>query len=155
MSDIPAGSVEVDITEPTGRSRTVAYTSDTDALAALLASLQSRIAREERSGGGATPPAWTAVTFENGWVNYGGTWEQASCRKLGDNVSLRGLIRSGTVGATMFTLPAGFRPPEDLLFAVDTASGHGRLDVLADGRVLLTAGSNAYVGVNCSFSVTP
>lgn len=47
----PSGAVLVDPSAPTGRSATVAFTSDTDALGALLASLRGRIGRQERIAG--------------------------------------------------------------------------------------------------------
>src|SRR5436190_3119179 len=39
-----------------------------------------------------TPTAWTGVTFQNGWQNFGGGWPSAQYRKVGDQVYLRGLI---------------------------------------------------------------
>jgi hypothetical protein len=59
-----------------------------------------------------TPPPWTQATLENGWLNYLGGYPVAAYRKIGDEVSLRGLIRAGTTGTVAaFTLPVGFRPP--------------------------------------------
>lgn len=54
--------------------------------------------------------AWINATLENGWVSYGTSWYPASYMKDSDGfVHLRGLIKSGTLGATALTLPAGYR----------------------------------------------
>lgn len=55
---------------------------------------------------------WIAVTFTNGWVNYGGGWAVAAYRKIGSQVYLKGLVKNGTVNAAIFQLPAGYRPLE-------------------------------------------
>ena len=60
---------------------------------------------------------WTGVSFQNSWADYGSPYQTAQYRKVGDEVQLRGLIRNGTQGTSMFTLPAGFRPPAPMLFA--------------------------------------
>jgi hypothetical protein len=105
-----------------------------------------------------TPTAWTAVTFQNSWANYGSGWQTAQYRKIGDIVYLRGLIAGGASATTAFTLPVGFRPPSSLLFAVDKETlTHGRLDVLSSGNVAPSwlAGSSAYFGLDgIQFSVT-
>jgi hypothetical protein len=65
---------------------------------------------------------WTSVTgFSNGWINYGSVFQTAQYRKIGDVVTLRGLIKSGTVGSSAFTLPAGYRPPARLIHHGTTA----------------------------------
>lgn len=61
------------------------------------------------------PNAWTAVTFQNSWADYGGGFQTCQYRKLGDMVQLRGLMRLGTAGTTAFTLPAGYRPSATLI----------------------------------------
>jgi hypothetical protein len=62
-----------------------------------------------------TPPfaAWLplAPLMANGWANYGAPYGPCQYRKVGDVVSLRGLIQGGSpVTSTMFTLPVGYRP---------------------------------------------
>ena len=56
---------------------------------------------------------WQSVSFQSGWVNYGGSYNPAGYFKdsLGI-VHLRGLVKSGKIGnnQTIFTLPAGYRP---------------------------------------------
>lgn len=57
-----------------------------------------------------TPTAWTGVTFQNGWGNVAGI-QPVQYRKIGDLIYLRGRMANGTLGATAFHLPLGFRPP--------------------------------------------
>lgn len=66
----------------------------------------------------ATP--WTAPTYVNNWATMQptGPYEQPGYRRIGDLVYMRGLITRSTAGATdetMFTLPVGFRPPENVV----------------------------------------
>lgn len=60
--------------------------------------------------------AWTALTLKNNWQNYGGEFQTAQYRKVGDEVQVRGLVRLGTTATAIATLPDGFRPPATLLF---------------------------------------
>lgn len=91
---------------------------------------------------------WHIPALANGWVNYGFGWAGAQYRKIHGVVHLEGLVKDGTVafGGTgrIFTLDARYRPLADLLFEVDTGTGHGRCDVLADGTVNAVGGGNAY-----------
>lgn len=108
------------------------------------------------------PTPWSLITtFLNGWTNYDsaaiGGWQQASYRKVGDEVQLRGLLAGGTIGQAMFTLPVGYRPPSGLIFACDgQATAHVRIDVQVGGNVLPNNGSNGYMSIaGIRFSVTP
>lgn len=90
---------------------------------------------------------WTAPTMINGWVNYNaGVFNP--CGYFRDKfgvVHLRGLIMSGTVPSTVFTLPAGYRPPYRELYHMHATGGAGRLDVLATGEVYVSAGTASYI----------
>jgi microcystin-dependent protein len=57
--------------------------------------------------GGSGEPAFT-----NSWVNYGSPYGNLMFRKdpLG-KVQLRGAVKNGTLGSSIFTLPTGYRPP--------------------------------------------
>lgn len=98
--------------------------------------------------------AWTAPTLVNSWVNYGGTLCTARYRKIGDRVEIEGFVKSGTIGASVFTLPVGYRPPLDIPFAVHSNIAFGSLVVKAGGTVEAQSGSNTSFGLNCSFSVS-
>jgi hypothetical protein len=98
-------------------------------------------------------PPWIDVAagigFQNSWVNFGSPFALAaySCDAFGI-VRLRGVVKAGTVGAVMFTLPAGFLPLSKLIFAADSNSAHGKVTIDSAGNVMLAAGSN----VNASLS---
>lgn len=89
-----------------------------------------------------TPTDWTAVTFQNSWVNYGAPYQSAAYRRTTDGrVFLRGLVKGGTVPATIFTLPVGHRPPASCIFmglsnhATNPLSSATRIDITSTGTV--------------------
>lgn len=90
-------------------------------------------------------------TFQNGWTNYSSTFEQAGYRMAaGSMVHLRGLIKSGTLSTTLpaFTLPAGYRPDLQQLRIVNANNAYGRVDIKANGDVVIANGSNAYTSLD-------
>jgi hypothetical protein len=96
------------------------------------------------------PAAWTTPTLLNSWVNYGsgGYSNAGSYVDAAGTVHLQGAIKSGTIGAAAFTLPAGSRPLALQAYAVPTGAGlatYGAVTVAADGSVTVTVGSNALV----------
>jgi hypothetical protein len=100
--------------------------------------------------------AWHAVsTFTNSWANFGSGKPSASYfRDAAGIVHLKGLVKSGTIGSAAFTLPAGYRPLEDQLFAAVCGGGSdvfGSLLVTSAGVVTPNTGSNAYFSLNVSF----
>ena len=98
----------------------------------------------------------TAPTLLNSWVNYNsGTHEVAGYNKLnvakfGANheVRLHGIVKDGTVAATLFTLPAGYRPSKICIFGVGTSTGIGQLEVDSSGNVTLQTGGNGWVALS-------
>jgi Protein of unknown function (DUF2793) len=91
---------------------------------------------------GDAKPAAQIPTMALGWINYGGGFGGARYFKTPDGrVSIEGLIQAGTDG-TVFTLLAGYRPPDTLMFVCQSGGGPFRVDVNAAGDVIL-AGSNA------------
>jgi hypothetical protein len=86
---------------------------------------------------------WHTPTYANGWgafVNSGGTdWQAPRYKMLATGVVvLQGLLSGGTVAANtrLFTLPVGYRPLHDHVFAVSTGgTGVCRIDVLNTGVV--------------------
>jgi hypothetical protein len=102
----------------------------------------------------ALPTAWTAVTFTNSWVNYGGAFQTCQYRKVGDTVQLRGLCKSGTAGTSMFTLPAGFRPPASINFTAESNAVFATITITTTGTVVCAGGTNANVSIALQFSVT-
>lgn len=82
--------------------------------------------------GGTGEPA-----FQHSWADYGSPYASAAFLKdaLGF-VHFVGVLQSGTLGSTAFTLPPGFRPATDELFVVMSNNAAGRLDVNSDGTVV-------------------
>lgn len=92
--------------------------------------------------------SWVLVSsFTNGWTNYGGVYVPARyCRRDGI-VHLQVAIKSGTVGATAFTLPPGFRPGYTL-----TAPGaDGSFEISSAGAVAYYGASNAVARLAYSY----
>ncbi len=88
-------------------------------------------------------------TFQNSWVNYGSGWREAGFwRDPFGVVHLRGLIASGTIGQTAFTLPPGFRPSASEVFATVSNNLLGRVSVLSGGAVVCDVGSNVWLSLS-------
>lgn len=124
---------------------------------AVLSTADEYIGGNNTNAGGATVAntKWTAPTFQNSWVNYSGS--TTGYRKDENNiVHLRGTVRDGTVSQAAFTLPAGYRPSQTLVFACSNINGQTDLvcQVLSDGRVFISAaGSNGISLDSISFAV--
>lgn len=80
---------------------------------------------------------WQNITLGGGWVNYGGGYTTPQYRKIGGVVFLKGAIKSGTItdGTTLFTLAAGYRPPQHMFTQVSggvaSGAGQGNIDINA------------------------
>lgn len=88
--------------------------------------------------------------FQNGWVNYGSGWQVAGFWKDPFSVvRLRGLVKSGTVGSALATLPPGFRPLVSETFSTISNGALGRVDVLTNGAIVPAPPSNnTYVSLS-------
>ena len=97
-----------------------------------------------------TTTGWTNATYQNSWVTYNAA-VFAPARYIKDDlgvVHLDGLVMLGTIGAAIFTLPAGHRPAYTQLFAVATNPNTiGRVDVLTNGQVVATSGNNGWISL--------
>ena len=81
--------------------------------------------------------------FANSWANYGAGWGDAAFWKDPFGwVHLRGLIKTGTVPSAVFTLPPGFRPGVNELFAVVSNGTLGRVDAQTDGQIVVQSPSS-------------
>lgn len=100
--------------------------------------------------------------FQNGWSNYGGVWRGAVFRKASGIVKVEGLIlhlAGNVANSTIFTLPAGYRPQDHLMFASVGYNGAAetptRLDVYGTGEVVaspnIATGSGYFTLANISF----
>lgn len=89
------------------------------------------------------------AAFQNSWVNYGGTNEQAHYWKDSFNmIHIGGVVKSGTITATIFTLPAGYRPQEALIMPVASNGAFGVVTINPDGTIVASAGSNVYFSLS-------
>lgn len=74
--------------------------------------------------------------FTNGWVNFGGAFLDAGYYKDAFGfVHLRGIIKSGTIGAVAFTLDAGYRPQGTSNFSAAGSIVVGVCQITAAGTV--------------------
>lgn len=92
-----------------------------------------------------------AVSFQNSWVNYDTTNAQCQYIKIGDRVYICGFMKNGTIGATAFTLPTGYRPSKVHNFPQESAGGNCRVQINPDGTVQPQSGTNTWVtlaGIN-------
>lgn len=97
-----------------------------------------------------SPTSPTPVTtFLNSWVNYGSGYPVAAYIKRPDGlVWMQGLVKSGTVGSSIFTLPSGIRPSKRSLAVAPSNAAFARIDVVSDGSVITTGGSNAWYSLD-------
>lgn len=87
-------------------------------------------------------PTAQVPSLSNSWIGYGGGFATPRYYKTPDGrVSIEGLMQSGTDG-TVFTLLAGYRPANKLMFCCWSGGGAYRVDVDTTGTVTLT-GSNS------------
>lgn len=102
---------------------------------------------------------WKSLSYTNSggttWTDYGGGWQVGQYKKVGDLVFVRGLgKRTAGSGATIATLPSGYRPASySQLFVTLTDGGVGRIDVGTGGDMSLVAGTAGWVALNLVFSV--
>lgn len=95
------------------------------------------------------PSDWTLIADASmtfGWVNFNtATNPQVQYRKTPDGmVELFGVIKSGTVGLSAFTLPTGYRPSLLINPSCTSNAAFGVVTIKADGTVVPAAGSNVY-----------
>lgn len=89
--------------------------------------------------------------FENSWANYNASTHTtcAFMMDLDGFVNLKGVAKSGTSTAAIFTLPAGYRPSLQQTFTVPSNDAFSLLTITSAGVVAKTAGgTNAYVSLD-------
>lgn len=80
-----------------------------------------------------------APAFENGWSSAGGGFQALRFRwLLGGGVELQGSVTGGTLGTTVFTLPVGYRPDNEIrALASDDTGATVVIRITAAGAVIL------------------
>lgn len=87
------------------------------------------------------------------WINYGGGFGGARYFKdAAGVVHIEGLIQapggSPTSGVTLFTLLAGYRPADTMMFCTWNGGGAGRIDVDSAGNVVMQSGNTAFTSLS-------
>lgn len=97
----------------------------------------------------ASNEAWKTPTLSGTWVNLGSGFSTAGYYKTNDSiVRLKGVIKSGTVGTSAFTLPVGYRPLETLVMVCDSSNAHGDIVINTNGTVVPTTGSAVWFSLD-------
>jgi hypothetical protein len=97
------------------------------------------------------PEAWHYVgdpgepAFQNSFVNFDAS-HRAAFYKHDGRVYVKGLVKTGATGATVFTLPAGYRPDQEIRVATVCNAAFGGLYVGTSGVVQFEAGNPATWG---------
>jgi hypothetical protein len=108
----------------------------------------------------ATPPPWSPLTLQNGWVSGGSIWSDPSYRKIGDIVSIRGALTAGSPGTILFTMPVGFRPPPGKYISNPSCAWNGSATVFGRGYIdnngayWITDGPTSSHVIDFSYSTT-
>lgn len=103
------------------------------------------------SSGGATD-TWhlASGTFTDSWVDFGSGYAPVSYTKDTNNfVHLRGCMKSGVVGNSAFTLPAGYRPGYFVQAPCisNSSSNVAWITITTGGAVTPVNGSNVYFNI--------
>jgi len=103
------------------------------------------------SSGNVVTESWQTPSFQNSWVNYGSSFNPAGYYKdRTGRVHLRGLVKSGTLLSTIFTLPSGYRPPyKEIFLTIAYNNAAIRVDIRTTGEVaMITGGSTAWLALD-------
>jgi hypothetical protein len=95
------------------------------------------------AGYGIDIEAWKSLSLTNGWLNYGGGFNNIGYwRDPFGVVHLRGLIKSGTIAQAACTLPVGYRPQANELIVTAANGAFGFVNITSIGQVIPTAPSS-------------
>lgn len=122
-----------------------------DAAAATAAAIQYDDNLELYSASITTPDDWIAVSYQNSWVDFDANLAARYRKDANGVVWVKGRAKSGAT-STIFTLPTGYRPPDQLLFAQRGNSIFASVQVDALGVVKQIDGTTADCSFNLSFS---
>lgn len=87
--------------------------------------------------------SYTAPVFEHAWVNFAEGYLSAGYAKDSFGfVYLTGLIKSGEMNKSAFTLPVGFRPSAKIQAAGYSGGLYGGILIEASGAVVPNVGAN-------------
>lgn len=95
--------------------------------------------------------SWTAMagSLTNSWTDSGAPELACAYKKEGNRrVYLRGSMKSGTITAAAFTLPAGYRPSARVRVACDSNGAFGECLITSAGVITPNVGSNAHFSLD-------
>lgn len=134
------------------------FTNSTTRAAAITAPVDGQMSYnlatkqyEQYSSTLGTWTAWVVPALGNSWVSFdsGVTYAVPQWRLQAGLVTMAGVMKSGTVAAAVFTLPAGARPGKTTGFITASNTATCRIDITAAGVVTVgayqTGGSNVSV----------
>lgn len=92
----------------------------------------------------------TVQTFLNSWVNHSPDIFNSAAyfKDLFGVVHLKGLVKDGTIGQAIFTLPEGYRPSKRELFVTISTNAIGKIYIHTDGNVSAEIGNNTYFSLD-------
>jgi hypothetical protein len=114
----------------------------------IMDSQYSGLLNKAQSAGRGT---WANGVYQNGWATYNlSVFGPARYMKDDDGtVHLEGLVATGTIGTTIFTLPPGYRPEYQQLVATSTNPNvYARCDITQAGFVQASTGSNVWFSLD-------
>lgn len=104
---------------------------------------------------------WQPLTLTAAWVAYvggGGYYNGLRWRKVGTNVQIQGMIRSGAAGSFITTLPVAARPEFSIMQVCEANAAGTYVTVLIDttnGNMSYRSGAAApsYLNINMFYPV--
>ena len=92
--------------------------------------------------------AWITPTLLNGWVAFDANRVPKYMKDEFGFVHFQGMVKSGTIGQSIFSLPAGYRPGGTRFMAITSNNSFGQLFVDTYGVVLPQIGSNNWLSLD-------
>ena len=84
---------------------------------------------------------WITATLNSGYTSYSSPYGPVAYRKIGNIVNIQGITNECPTGV-VFTLPAGYRPEQQIIIASQMNNALGRLDIRRNGEVYISGGAN-------------
>ena len=113
---------------------------------------------EGSSGSGAVVATFEAIgalgspAFQNSWVAHGSGYSTPGYVKDGFNqIKLKGTVKTGTIGSSIFTLPVGSRPAETMTYLCSSGVASPdacSVEVRNNGLVVPINGDNARISLD-------
>lgn len=138
------------------RHRNDAYSSFRNFISYDLGTEVLQISGSNILAAGVIGYSWSELTPGGGWANYGGGSATFGVRRFGDMVSIKGVLKATSSigsGATVYTLPAEYRPSTLRQFPTYGSNGADRILISSTGAIQLSGSyaTNQYVLVETTY----